>query len=148
MLSRSLRLVCAALLAVASQAQPATDLWLVDLSSDTDDPWPIPLTNRDGYDNQPHVSLLAYEEIRDRLIMLDGWSKTYAMTGWRLGYAVWPESLVEPVTKLAVNDHSCVNAATQWAGVAALDAIVVAATVYLLTSRLWRADSAVAPGGR
>lgn len=72
------------------------------------------------YDNQPHVSLLAYEELRDRLILLDGWSKTYAMTGWRLGYAVWPDSLVEPVTKLSVNDHSCVNAATQWAGVAAL----------------------------
>lgn len=72
------------------------------------------------YDNQPHVSLLAYEELRDRLILLDGWSKTYAMTGWRLGYALWPESLVELVTKLAVNDHSCVNAATQWAGLAAL----------------------------
>ena len=72
------------------------------------------------YDKQPHVSLLAYEELQDRLILLDGWSKTYAMTGWRLGYAVWPKSLVEPVTKLSVNDHSCVNAATQWAGVAAL----------------------------
>ena len=72
------------------------------------------------YDNQPHISLLGYESLRDRLILLDGWSKTYAMTGWRLGYAVWPESLVELATKLAVNDHSCVNAATQWAGVEAL----------------------------
>jgi aspartate/methionine/tyrosine aminotransferase len=72
------------------------------------------------YDNQPHVSLLGYESIRDRLILLDGWSKTYAMTGWRLGYAVWPKALVEPATRLCVNDHSCVNAATQWAGVAAL----------------------------
>ncbi|MEQ9638625.1 MAG: pyridoxal phosphate-dependent aminotransferase [Alphaproteobacteria bacterium] len=72
------------------------------------------------YDNQPHVSMLGYESIRDRLILLDGWSKTYAMTGWRLGYAVWPDELVEAVTRLAVNDHSCVNAATQWAGVAAL----------------------------
>ncbi len=72
------------------------------------------------YDNQPHVSLLEYEEIRDRLILLDGWSKTYAMTGWRLGYAVWPEALVEQVTRLCVNDHSCVNAPTQWAGIAAL----------------------------
>ncbi len=72
------------------------------------------------YDNQPHVSMLGYESIRDRLIMLDGWSKTYAMTGWRLGYAVWPDELIEAVTRLAVNDHSCVNAATQWAGVAAL----------------------------
>ena len=72
------------------------------------------------YDNQPHVSLLGYESIRDRLILLDGWSKTYAMTGWRLGYAVWPAGLAAQATRLAVNDHSCVNAATQWAGIAAL----------------------------
>ncbi len=72
------------------------------------------------YDNQPHVSLLGYEAIRDRLILLDGWSKTYAMTGWRLGYAVWPEALVEAATRLCVNDHSCVNAATQWAGIEAM----------------------------
>ena len=73
------------------------------------------------YDNQPHVSLLGYPEIRDRLILLDGWSKTYAMTGWRLGYAVWPEGLVEQANRLCVNDHSCVNAATQFAGIAALE---------------------------
>ena len=72
------------------------------------------------YDGREHVSLLQYPEIRDRLIMLDGWSKTYAMTGWRLGYAVWPESLVEHATRLCVNDHSCVNAPTQYAGIAAL----------------------------
>ena len=72
------------------------------------------------YDGREHVSLLQYPEIRDRLIMLDGWSKTYAMTGWRLGYAVWPEKLVEHATRLCVNDHSCVNAATQYAGIAAL----------------------------
>ncbi len=72
------------------------------------------------YEGRQHVSLLQYPEIRDRLIMLDGWSKTYAMTGWRLGFAVWPEALVEPVTRLCINDHSCVNAATQHAGIAAL----------------------------
>jgi len=72
------------------------------------------------YDNQPHISLLSYPSIRDRLILLDGWSKTYAMTGWRLGYALWPTSCVEQVTRLCVNDHSCVNAATQWAGIEAL----------------------------
>jgi len=72
------------------------------------------------YDGREHVSLLQYPSIRDRLIMLDGWSKTYAMTGWRMGYAVWPEHLVDHVTRLAVNDHSCVNAATQHAGIAAL----------------------------
>jgi len=73
------------------------------------------------YDGREHVSLLNYPQIRDRLIMLDGWSKTYAMTGWRLGYAVWPEQLVEHVTRLCINDHSCVNAATQFAGIAALN---------------------------
>jgi aspartate aminotransferase len=72
------------------------------------------------YGGREHVSLLTYPEIRDRLIMLDGWSKTYAMTGWRLGYAVWPDALVDPVTRLCINDHSCVNAATQYAGIAAL----------------------------
>jgi aspartate/methionine/tyrosine aminotransferase len=72
------------------------------------------------YDGREHVSLLQYPEIRDRLIMLDGWSKTYAMTGWRLGYAVWPEQLVEHATRLCINDHSCVNAATQYAGIVAL----------------------------
>ncbi len=72
------------------------------------------------YDGRQHVSLLRYESLRDRLILLDGFSKTYAMTGWRLGYAVWPKPLVEPATRLAINSHSCVNAAAQWAGVAAL----------------------------
>lgn len=73
------------------------------------------------YDGRSHVSLLQYPEIRDRVIMLDGWSKTYAMTGWRLGYAVWPDALVDFATRLCINDHSCVNAATQYAGIAALD---------------------------
>lgn len=73
------------------------------------------------YDGLAHVSLLSYPEVRDRLIMLDGWSKTYAMTGWRLGYAVWPERLIDKVRKLAVNAWSCVNAPTQFAGIAALE---------------------------
>jgi aspartate/methionine/tyrosine aminotransferase len=72
------------------------------------------------YDNVPHASMLVYPELADRLILLDGWSKTYAMTGWRLGYAVWPNDLVEHATRLAINIHSCVNAATQWAGIEAL----------------------------
>jgi aspartate/methionine/tyrosine aminotransferase len=72
------------------------------------------------YDNVPHASMLVYPELVDRLILLDGWSKTYAMTGWRLGYAVWPKELVEHATRLAINIHSCVNAATQWAGIEAL----------------------------
>ena len=73
------------------------------------------------YDGEAHVSLLQYPEIRDRLIYLDGASKTYAMTGWRLGWSVWPKPLYDAARKLAVNAHSCVNAATQWAGVAALN---------------------------
>jgi len=47
------------------------------------------------YDGLPHVSLMTYPEIRNRVILLDGWSKTYAMTGWRLGYSVWPDALKE-----------------------------------------------------
>jgi len=73
------------------------------------------------YDGREHVSLLSYPEIRDRLILLDGWSKTYAMTGWRLGYSVWPAALIEQATRLAINCHSCVNAAAQFAGIAALE---------------------------
>ena len=72
------------------------------------------------YEGREHVCLLNYESLRDRLILLNGWSKTYAMTGWRLGYSVWPANLVEPVTRLAINCHSCVNAATQFAGIEAL----------------------------
>ena len=72
------------------------------------------------YDGLEHVSFLNYPTIRDRLIVLNGWSKTYAMTGWRLGYSVWPDALVEKVVRLAVNNHSCVNAPTQFAGIAAL----------------------------
>ena len=72
------------------------------------------------YDGLAHVSLMSYPEIRDRVILLDGWSKTYAMTGWRMGYSVWPKPLYDNVRKLAVNAWSCVNAAAQYAGLAAL----------------------------
>jgi len=72
------------------------------------------------YDGLAHTSLLSYPSIRDRLIMLDGWSKTYAMTGWRMGYAVWPDVLIDRMRKLAVNSYSCVNAPAQWAGLEAL----------------------------
>ncbi len=72
------------------------------------------------YDGQEHVSLLAFEAIRDRVILLDGWSKTYAMTGWRMGYAVWPDALITKARKLAVNCWSCVNSPAQFGGLAAL----------------------------
>src|SRR5882762_9109083 len=72
------------------------------------------------YDGERHVCLLTYPSIRDRLILLNGWSKTYAMTGWRLGYAIYPGKLYDYARKLAVNLHSCVNASAQYAGLAAL----------------------------
>ncbi|MEM5493127.1 pyridoxal phosphate-dependent aminotransferase [Hoeflea sp. AS16] len=73
------------------------------------------------YDGEQHTSLLTYPEIRDRLIVLNGWSKTWAMTGWRMGWSIWPESLIGYVRKLAVNCWSCVNAPSQFAGIAAID---------------------------
>ncbi|MCV6591415.1 MAG: pyridoxal phosphate-dependent aminotransferase [Silicimonas sp.] len=72
------------------------------------------------YDGEEHATLLAYPELRDRLILLNGWSKTYAMTGWRLGYSVWPEALYDKARKLAVNAWSCVNAPAQFAALEAL----------------------------
>jgi len=72
------------------------------------------------YDGAEHVSLLGYPAIRDRVILLDGRSKTYAMTGWRLGYGIWPKALFGAAERLAINCHSCVNAAAQFAGIAAL----------------------------
>ncbi|MEI8146708.1 MAG: pyridoxal phosphate-dependent aminotransferase [Alphaproteobacteria bacterium] len=72
------------------------------------------------YDGETHVCLLSYPSIRDRTILLNGWSKTYAMTGWRLGYSVWPGKLYEHARKLAVNSFSCVNAPAQYAALEAL----------------------------
>ena len=93
-----------------------------------------------GLKNFPHVAILSdeiydrlvfdekeiptffnYPDLYDRLIVLNGWSKTYAMTGWRLGWGVWPEKLIEYVFKFCVNNHSCVNAAMQYGAIAALD---------------------------
>jgi aspartate/methionine/tyrosine aminotransferase len=73
------------------------------------------------YDGETHTSLLTYPSIRDRLIVLNGWSKTWAMTGWRMGWSIWPEKLYNLVRKLAVNCWSCVNAPSQYAGIAAID---------------------------
>jgi aspartate/methionine/tyrosine aminotransferase len=68
-----------------------------------------------------HVSLLTYPSIRNRLIVLNGWSKTWAMTGWRMGWSIWPDELYNKARKLAVNCWSCVNAPAQWAVLVALD---------------------------
>lgn len=76
--------------------------------------------SRMTYDGLEHVSLLSYPAIRDRLILLDGWSKTYAMTGWRMGWGLWPKPLVDSAVRMCINIHSCVNAPAQFAGIEAL----------------------------
>ena len=72
------------------------------------------------FDGAPFASLMEFPELRSRTILLDGWSKTYAMTGWRLGYGVWPLPLVDHVRKLITVDHSCVNGPAQMAALAAV----------------------------
>ena len=73
------------------------------------------------YEGLEHTSWLSYPQLRDRLIVLDGWSKTYAMTGWRLGFGVFPPDLFPFAERLAINSYSCPNAATQYAAIEALD---------------------------
>ena len=77
--------------------------------------------SRQIFDEKEMPTFFNYPELRDRLIVLEGWSKAYSMTGWRLGWSFWPEHLVEHVNKLLINSVSCVNAAAQFAGIAALD---------------------------
>ena len=77
--------------------------------------------SRQIFDEKEMPTFFNYPELRDRLIVLEGWSKAYSMTGWRLGWSFWPENLVEHVNKLLINSVSCVNAAAQFAGIAALD---------------------------
>ena len=67
-----------------------------------------------------HYSIACEPGMADRTVILDGFSKTYAMTGWRLGYGVFPKALIPEIDRLAVNSVSCTAAATQIAGVAAL----------------------------
>jgi len=77
--------------------------------------------SRQIFDGKKMPTFFDYPDLYDRLIVLDGWSKAYSMTGWRLGWSVWPEKLVEQIIKFCVNNHSCVNAAIQYGGIAALD---------------------------
>ena len=77
--------------------------------------------SRQIFDGKKMPTFFNYPELYNRLIVLDGWSKAYSMTGWRLGWGVWPENLVNHVIKFCVNNHSCVNAAIQFGGIAALD---------------------------
>ena len=77
--------------------------------------------SRQIFDNKEMPTFFNYPELRERLIVLEGWSKAYSMTGWRLGWSFWPEKLIEHINKLLINSVSCVNAAAQFAGIAALD---------------------------
>ena len=77
--------------------------------------------SRQIFDDKEMPSFFNYPELKDRLIILDGWSKTYAMTGWRLGWSYWPKECIEHIVKLLINSVSCVNVPTQYAGIAALD---------------------------
>nr|WP_238351199.1 pyridoxal phosphate-dependent aminotransferase [Kribbella shirazensis] len=72
------------------------------------------------YDGEHH-SVLDLDGMAERTVLLDGWSKTFAMTGWRLGFGVFPEPLVEPVTRLMINSVSCTSAFSQHAAIAALE---------------------------
>jgi aspartate aminotransferase len=72
------------------------------------------------YGDAKHCSLLEYESLRDRLIVLDGWSKTFSMTGWRLGWGLWPAGLIDQAERLQINANSCASAAVQMAGAEAL----------------------------
>jgi aspartate/methionine/tyrosine aminotransferase len=69
----------------------------------------------------PAASIASVPGMLDRTVLLDGFSKTYAMTGWRCGYACVPEALLEPLTRFIVNSTSCVPPFVQHAGVAALE---------------------------
>lgn len=73
------------------------------------------------YDGEPPASIASFPGMLEKTIILDGFSKTYAMTGWRMGYGVMPTWLVEAVTKLMVNSNSCTASFTQRAGIAALN---------------------------
>jgi aspartate/methionine/tyrosine aminotransferase len=68
----------------------------------------------------PHVSIAAEPDMVEQTIILDGFSKTYAMTGWRLGYGIFPGDLAQRIALLMTNSNSCTATFSQLAGVAAL----------------------------
>ena len=67
-----------------------------------------------------HESISNYTKLKEKIIVLDGFSKSYSMTGWRIGYGIFPESLVDPITKLVANSNSCTASFTQIAAIEAL----------------------------
>ncbi len=104
------------------------------------------------YDGEEHVSMLGYPALRERMILLDGWSKTYAMTGWRLGYGVWPADLIDHAERIQINSVSCANAATQIAAIEALrgpqDAVEEMRTAFDERRRIIHAELNDIPGFR
>ena len=72
------------------------------------------------FEKQTMPSFLEHDSIKERLIVLDGWSKTFCMTGWRLGWSVWPSKLIGYANKMCVNDHSCPSSISQHAGLEAI----------------------------
>ena len=76
---------------------------------------------KDMYYEGSHVSITSFPDMIDRTVILDGFSKSYAMTGWRLGYGIFPDFMIDAVTKLMTNSVSCTSVAVQMAGIAALE---------------------------
>ena len=72
------------------------------------------------FNNEQMPSFLEYESLKNRLIVLEGWSKTYCMTGWRLGWSIWPDNLIEHANKICVNYNSCATSISQYAGLEAI----------------------------
>ena len=76
---------------------------------------------KDMYYEGEHYSISNFEGMKERTIILDGFSKSYAMTGWRLGYGIFPDFMVDDVTKLMTNSVSCTSVFSQMAAIAALE---------------------------
>ena len=75
---------------------------------------------KDMYYSGSHTSITSFLGMVERTVILDGFSKSYAMTGWRLGYGVFPDFMLDPVTKLMTNSVSCTSVPVQMAGISAL----------------------------
>jgi aspartate/methionine/tyrosine aminotransferase len=76
--------------------------------------------NRILYDGFQHTSISTFPGMAERTIILDGFSKTYAMTGWRMGWGIFPETLVPSISQLQINCTSCTSSFSQVAGIEAL----------------------------
>ena len=75
---------------------------------------------KEMYYEGEHYSISRFEGMKERTIILDGFSKSYAMTGWRLGYGIFPEFMIEAITKLMTNSVSCTSVFSQMAAIEAI----------------------------